>query len=353
MKSLPLLWFGVYPGWFCLRLAILVATSLSGLGAATETPEQPAPPTPVFSVSPIDPSEISGIVPLGNLNPQGGHVFPTDHIYLDYGGKARLAVLAPAEGTVYAIRDQLHGGAKIEIRVDAHLSYYLAHVLPDPAIRVGSPLKAGQVIGRVSGESLLDLGACDARVRLRGFVNPARYPESTLHTVSPLSLFAEPLRSQLLVKVRRESPDKEGKIDYDQPGKLVGNWFQESQPVPQSRAGRPEVWARQLAFVYDAREPQAIRVSVGGTVAPAGLYAVQPGAPDPASVGTDSGRVKYLLIAASALQNLAAAPANSAPVQGVLLVQLVDEQKLKVEWFAGKAAAAVERFTEAASLYLR
>jgi hypothetical protein len=353
MKSLPPLWFGVYPGWCCLQLAILVGTSLSGFGAATETPEQPAPRIPVFSVSPIDPSEISGIVPLGNLNPLGGHVFPTDHIYLDYGGKPRLAVRAPAEGTVYAIRDQLQGGAKIEIRVDAHLSYYLAHVLPDPAIRVGSPLKAGQVIGRVSGESLLDLGACDSRVRLRGFVNPVRYPESTLHTVSPLSLFAEPLKSQLLAKVRRGSRDKEGKIDYDQPGKLVGNWFHESQPVPQSSAGRPEIWARQLAFVYDAREPQAIRVSVGGTVAPAGHYAVQPGAPDPATVSIDSGPVNYQLVDTSAPSGPAAATTLSPPTKGVLLVQLVDEDKLRVEWFPGQAPSVVERFTEAASLYRR
>jgi hypothetical protein len=122
MKSLPALWFGACPGWFCLRLAILVGTSLSGLGAAAKTPEQPVPPTPVFTISPIDPGEISGIVPLGNLNPLGGHVFPTDHIYLDYGGRAGLAVRAPAEGTVYAVRNQLHGGAKIEVRVDAHRS---------------------------------------------------------------------------------------------------------------------------------------------------------------------------------------------------------------------------------------
>jgi hypothetical protein len=35
---------------------------------------------PIFSVSPLDPDYITGIVPLGNLNPPS-HTFPTDHIY--------------------------------------------------------------------------------------------------------------------------------------------------------------------------------------------------------------------------------------------------------------------------------
>ncbi len=62
----------------------------------------PSPPMPRLRFSPLDIAAIRSISPLGNLNPRGGHVFPTDHIYLDYGrqpGLIRISVggtLAPA-----------------------------------------------------------------------------------------------------------------------------------------------------------------------------------------------------------------------------------------------------------------
>jgi hypothetical protein len=40
-------------------------------------------------------------------------------------------------------------------------------------------------------------------------------------------------------------------------------------------------------------------------------------------------------------------------VQGVLLVQVLEGRKLKVEVFRGKTAATVEGFTKAASIYER
>jgi hypothetical protein len=109
----------------------------------------PWPPSPVFTVSPLDLEAIRRVIPLGNLNPRGGHVFPTDHIYLDYGGKSGLPVNAPVAGTVFAIRGQSREDYKIEIRVDEHLSYYLGHVLLEPEIRIGKQVKAGQVLGKV------------------------------------------------------------------------------------------------------------------------------------------------------------------------------------------------------------
>ena len=267
------------------------------------TPGGAAPPggqpEPVFTTSPLEPDAIETIVALGNLNPRGGHVFPTDHIYLNYGGKPGLEVFAPGDGTVRAVRPQVHGGDKVEVRVDQNLAYYLAHVRLDPGIRVGTRVKAGQTLGRVATESGLDLGASDERVEVSGFLNAARYPSSTLHVIPPLERFAEPLKSTLKAKVAREGPDKNGRCDFDQAGKLVGNWFHESLPASESALARPETWTRQLAFAYDARQPQSVRVSIGGTVAPRGLYAIQAGAPDPATVSQETGLVKYELTAIS------------------------------------------------------
>ena len=116
-----------------------------------------------------------------------------------------MSVAAPAAGTVSAIRSQSFGDFKIEIRVDEHLCYYLAHLDVEPGIQGGSQVKAGQVIGRASARSWLDLGAYDSRIRLKGFIHADRYPISTLQSISPLALFAEPLKSRLDAKVAREA----------------------------------------------------------------------------------------------------------------------------------------------------
>jgi hypothetical protein len=311
-------------------------------------------PEGVFTASPIEPDAIEMIVPLGNLNPRGGHVFPTDHIYLNYGGKPGLEVSAPGDGTVFAVRAQLHGGDKIEVRVDENLTYYLAHVRLEGGIRVGTRLKAGQTLGRVAPGSMLDLGSCDERVKVSGLLDPARYPSPMLHAVPPLALFAEPLKSRLSAKVAREDPDRNGKFDFDQAGKLVGNWFHESLPSSQSAQGRPETWTRQLAFAYDNRRPGAVRVSIGGTVAPPGLYAIQTGGPDPATVSQATGLVKYELAAIGPRGpvSLRETSAPQAP-SGVLCVQLAGERKLRAEYFPGKKAGDVLGFTASASVYVR
>jgi hypothetical protein len=307
-----------------------------------------------FTRAPLDPSEILEIVPLGNVSPRGGHVLPTDHVYFEYGGKAGLAVRAPADGTVFAVRDQVIGDSKIEVRVNDHLSYYVAHLLPEPGVVAGARVTAGQVLGKTSGRSMLDLGAYDSRVRLRGLMNPARYPDSTLQTVSPLALFAEPQRTQLYDRVRREGPDRDGRIDFDEPGRLVGNWFHASL-TPGGPAGGPGSGGKELAFIFDVHRPTAVRVSIGGAFAPPGAYAVQADAPDPRTVSVATGLVKYVLSEPPPRRGSGPGGVEAAPTPpiGTLLVQLVGADTLKVEFFLGKGPSGVERFTAAAQTYLR
>jgi hypothetical protein len=303
-----------------------------------------------MEVSPLPLDKIRAIIPLGNLNPRGGHVFPTDHIYFDYGGQPDLPVTAPAAGRVFAIQSQSVGDFKIEIRVNEHLCYYLAHLYVDPGIQDGNQVKAGQVIGRASAQSWLDLGAYDSRIRLKGFIHAARYPSPTLQTVSPLSLFEEPLQSQLKAKVAREGTNKDGRIDFDQRGRLVGNWFHQTLSPEESQRGQPNVWAKQLAFVYDVRQPNAVRISIGGTVATAGIYAVPTSAPDPASVGVETGLVKYPLLVPQENTPGFPAPFDAA---GFLLVQLIGENQLKVAYFSINAVGTADGFASKASIYER
>lgn len=340
--------------WTTFRLAMKAATVKLSLVAMLATAGRADDSAPVFMVSPVDPADVTAIIPLGNLNPRGGHVLPTDHVYFEYQRKPGPIVVAPAAGTVFAIRDQFSGGLKIEVRVNDNLSYYLAHLFLDSDVRIGSRVQAGQVLGRASGGGALDLGASDARVKLRGLINPARYPRSTLQTVSPLAWFTESLKRRLYPKVIREGDDKDGKIDLDQAGRLVGNWFHASLTVDEnSRAGR-EISAKELAFAYDVRRPKEVRISIGGTIAPAGLYAVQPGAHDPATVTVQAGLIKYqLLDPGGGDSTRPAADSESLKARGVLLVQLLGERKLNVEYFPSPAVDTVAGFTSQASVYER
>jgi len=155
--------------------------------------------------------------------------------------------------------------------------------------------------------------------------------------------------------VTREGAEKDGKIDFDLAGKLAGNWFHESLPLSQSARGDPKNSAKQLAFVYDVREPKAVRISIGGTVGPAGLYAVQPGAPDPASVTAESGLVKYQIHQALSPGEARKATSENRPAvkKNLLIVQLIGEHKLKVEYFPAELDVEPNGFTSAAAIYER
>jgi hypothetical protein len=87
--------------------------------------------------------------------------------------------------------------------------------------------------------------------------------------------------------------------------------------------------------------------------------------PDPATIDASSGLVKYELVSYSYIDNdtkqgwmmtkniANASASNSNFVQGVALVQMLEEGKLKVEVFPGKKANQVSAFTNKARIYGR
>ena len=114
-----------------------------------------------------------------------------------------------------------------------------------------------------------------------------------------------------------------------------------------SSRGEPQVWARQLAFAYDVLDPQRVRVSVGGTVGPAGIYAVTGNGPDPAEVRVESGRVLYRLTRIGSARS-----SGPWPDQGILLVQLLNETRLRAEHLADFRQEP-RGFSEKATVYER
>lgn len=304
-----------------------------------------------FTVSPLDLAKVAILTPLGNLNPPG-HVLPTDHVYFyqtDFDhfppvqGTEMLPVVAPADGTVMFVLLQAGGDYKVEFLATNDFGWYLDHLRPVASLKLGTIVRAGDTVGTTNPGGSLDLGAWDMRVTLPGLVNPARYGTATLHTVSPWKYFVEPLKSTIYSRIRRhpDIADKDGRTDFGIPGKLVGDWYEQSLPVGMENQG-PQGWPKTIAFVYDYYDPRLIRISIGGTIAPPGIWTIPPDAPPPSSVSVSSGKIAYRLMYS-----------GSTTVQyGLMLVQMLADDRIKIEVFPGSQAADAE-FTAGAFGYVR
>jgi hypothetical protein len=296
--------------------------------------------------SPVDPSLVDFILPLGNLNPPS-HTFPTDHIYF-YVGYLRpeiggVPVFAPGDGIISAIISHTND-SKVMVRATNTISYYVDHVVLDSAIAQGARITSGQKLGTSgSGGFGIDLGVTDDARTLTGFITPARYPFETVHAEAPLKYFEEPMRSRLYDLVRRDGADRDGRIDFDQPGRLIGNWFLETLSV--SESSQPGAWTKLLAFVADNIRPSERRISVGGTLAVTGTFAVDAGTPSFADVTAASGLVRYGLSFGSS-ENV------QGTIIGTMLVQMADGVHIRAE-IVPASGGMVAQFSPAAQTYTR
>lgn len=342
------------------RRSLLTTLLLLGAGGCGSTGTGPdddggvhPPPNGVaqFTVSPLDLDRIPLLIPLGHLAPPG-HVLPTDHVYFYQvnfdqrpiqPSSAVLPVYAPATGAVNFMLHQAGDDWKVQFIVTRDFSYYIDHLQPLPTLTVGTVVQAGDQIGTTNPGGSLDLGAYDLRTTRRGFIVPARYPDQSLHCVSPWAYFTEPLRSAMYAKMRRHPAvaDKDGQIDFDVAGRLVGNWFEESVPMNTTASG-PAGWPKSLAFVFDEVDPRVVRISIGGTVAPPGIWGIPVDATPPATVSVTSGIVSYRLMYT-----------ESTTIQyGLMLVQMLADDRIKVEVFVD-SPQGTGSFTAAARMYQR
>jgi hypothetical protein len=297
-----------------------------------------APGTAAFSQSPIDVGVISTLVPIGNLNPPD-HTLPTNHAYFFHTSAANAEVRSPAAGTIGTVTRGADDS--ILVTVSPGFDFYLGHIRLDSTFAQGGRVTAGQHLGvTVSAAGAMDLGIINNSVTLF-FVRPERYIPGTLHGDSPLKYFSDLVRGELYAKVARTGGDKDGRINFDQTGRLAGNWFTTSlQPVSETEnfGNGP----KHLAFVRDVNDPSLVRISIGGTLSIAGAFYVQTGAPDPADVSLSSGTVVYQLFFVPQAQQAA----------GVMIVQMMADDRIQVETFPSGTPATVA-FTSAAVTYIR
>lgn len=310
-----------------------------GPGPYTNVPP-PANGVAQFSVLPVAIAPGQSVTALGSLNPPG-HVLPTDHAYFYDGdlstghpfGNDIRTVTMPTTGAVFFVLHQTGPEYKVMFRATNTFYFYFDHLIPTTPPTVGQVIPVGTPIGTTTLEAALDFGAFDETAVHAGFLNAARYPQQTQWYVSPWKYFTPDLQAQIIPHLyRAPTADKlDAKIDFSVPGRLVGDWFLQGMPADSS--AYPYGWTRTISFAYDYYDPMQVRISIGGTIGPAGVWAIDSTAPRPENVTTANGIVAYKLFSQFD---------RGFPPTGLVLVQLTNDSTIKVEYFAGSAASATQ-----------
>lgn len=344
-----------------------------------------------LGASPMEATDFSIVIPYGLM--AGGHVTPIDHQYFaprdNRSARDSYEVFAMTDSNLVDIGERttnLGTEYRLVFTVSCTFLYYydlVTSLTPDikkvyddarsdmqskKAINI--PLKQGQLIGRIGGQTL-DFAVWDTTKPLKGFVNPDSYQGESwkLYTADPLDYYSDDLKNLILSRYVRTAEPRSGKIDYDIDGRLIGNWFLEgSGGYSGPGEGQPGYWKGHLAIAPDHFDPDAMIVSIGYLAGSEGSaqnqFMIKDASPHPRDAGTGAGLIKY------ELSNWSYVKANGQfwdrgsyaegvkawaelSVRGTVLFQLLENQKLKFEYFAGSKAAQVSGFTANAQIYVR
>lgn len=344
---------------------------------------------------PLDPKDIELIIPMGRV--QDSHVTPTDHQYIIPKGTSgsivtdepeKYQIKAPFDGFITNI-ELFKEPVEQAYRKDPYRNNYLVvfeyscdyyvrlihidtlaeninsqvefrdpssqHPTANPRIKV----KEGDVIGTVGPHSF-DFQIMDTTKPNKDILSPENIDTWTSVTVDTFDYISDSLRSQLLPKNIRTKEPLGGKVGYDKAGTLMGNWFR----VGRDKNNRDEYWTENLSIVYDHIDESQIRVSLGKFGGYPKAFGVKGNTPDPKDVNKATGVVKYELVkfdyhdsGGKIWDTIHFAPGlvakNTDEQAGVVLFELQEDGKLKVEIFPGKGKDQVSAFTSNARVYSR
>ncbi|MEM1689682.1 MAG: hypothetical protein QXX33_01470 [Candidatus Hadarchaeales archaeon] len=321
----------------------------------------------VYEVCPVDENLLEDITPLGHIfyrkDIPGAHPIPTEHTYWTI--RSPCQVVAPTGGVITRICMSAQDDYSVEISHTNtfrskfyHIRILSSNILENVGeLHYGSnsvyiPVKAGDPIG--IPWLRFDFGAYDRTVK--HFIHPEKYCPEIASAVCPLDYFKEPLRSRLLNLTLREIEPRGGQHDFDEPGKLVGNWILENTLTTCDNDG----WKKFVAFVYDLLDPRYLAVSLSAEALPpyGGLFRVKGNGPDFREIDVNSGEVVYKLMETlEGVERLAELypdrwfVSQEFVVQYTLLVKMIDNERIKLEVFPGDVPNPT--FTENAKYYTR
>jgi len=322
------------------------------------------------------------LIPYGDVI--GGHVTPIDHEYFtpaQYNSpRDSYPVYAMADATIVDIQPRVtpnHGTDYRLIFAHSCTSLYYYDLLTDLSGAakdayaahgegVNLPVKAGDQVGMIGGQTL-DFALWDTNTVLTGFVNPASYDAEAwkIHTTDPFPSYTAALRAIMVSRDPRTAVPIAGKIDHDIDGKLIGNWFvQGSGGYHDTANTSQDYWKGHLSIAPNVYDPSVFVISIGDFGGQALQFIAIGNTPDPATVDTNSGLVKYDLAdyryqkADGTMWDNMTYTQNPKPVatsdnRGCLLVQLTQKQLLKAEGFPGQTCSAISSFDSAAKTYTR
>jgi len=340
-----------------------------------------------FGAAPMSPEDILVIIPMGDMI--GGHVTPIDHMYI-YPIKSRpVNIYAPANGNlVYVSTSGRFVGQKDFVQTYTLMFehtcdfYTLFGLLDDvsPKIKeqigtmgeagqkhVRIPVREGEVVGTILFGQSLDYNILYTQASPKQWVFPEHYTElGKKFIVDPFDYYIEPVKSQLLGKNLRSALPVGGKFDYDIDGTLSGSWFEEGtnwyEGLPNVKSSFGEYWKTHISFSSDPVDPNFFVISLGNFDGEAMQFGAKGNSPKPEEVKSEL--VKYDLVEKgyvdSSGKEWGFGPAvkglhvdHGREIKGVVLVQLLENKKLKFELFPGKTASQVSGFTENAKIYER
>ena len=336
-----------------LYLLILLVL-LIGCGDNSEEPDpmnpNPIPPPgPHLSVLPIPIETIGRITALGYNN----KVLPVAHTYwetceswvhmrLDLDCHEELQELrAPGSGVVLDILNANDGFITVE--GPPGLQWTFGHVTPTAGLSVGSAVTAGDVIARMFVEHGFDFGLLNTRVE-HNYIVPEHYSLASLHGEHPINQYPEPMRSELIALMNPLGPEL-GRLSYDQLGSASGTWVKEGTGPVSLGQGQESLI---LFFGRWSERPSSRLVTFGELWQgmPNRTLLSDPAAPNWEQITPSSG------VVAIKLWNLdAEATQNFSWPGGTLLLEIIDDQSLRMEWF--DTHGAVTEFTGSARVYER
>lgn len=336
-----------------------------------------------LSHAPMDIKDVATIQPMGYT--AEAHVTPIDHQYYyqvnNKAPKDTYPVYATADGNLTSVQ---HIDNAWFIVLSHSCTFYtqynlitgfapdLQKLLPSnwspTSGSVKVPVKAGQVIGYVGGQSL-DFSVWNTEKTVTGLLNKIAYNNREpwkVNTVPPLDYFTPEVKAAVLQRYVRTAEPRDGKFDYDVDGQAVGNWFVAGT---NGYAGGEKIdnsvginyYGGHLALTYDYIDPTGRVFSIGNYEGKPAQFAVK-NAIDWTKIVPGSGVAKIELAerqhvtANGTLWSTAYATGikmTAGPSKGTALVEMTDKQVMKVEVFPGKTPAQVSGFTSAAKTYNR
>ena len=314
--------------------------------------DNPSPSGPHFTVSPVPVDKLARISQLG----ENGKIFPVSHTYwticderfiiLPSGNpctREMMQIRAPGPGKVVDIVHARDG--EVSFEGPQRLRWTFAHVTPDPGLTRGSNVEAGDVIATMTFDFSFDFGLINYAVN-HEYIAAHRYPDPGLHAQHPIEQYPEPTRSQLMEKLAGE-PKRIGRLSYDVAGTASGGWILDGAPEDVFIVGREKylLWTGKLA-----ENPESNIVNIGERwpEQPEAYFTYVVDGRDPSweEITPELGIVQVRLWRAAK----SGLPDGIRPL-GSLLLQVLDEERLQIEWF--DSHDAVSGFTNGHRIYVR